>query len=248
METISNQASKVKVFNDNQGEFSFPYKIQVSKRAKRLNLKVSAEQGVQLITPPFTSKIEAMTFLKKNVAWIEKNQYLWQQYQATITLPDKLDFPALQRCWAIEYVSNAMNKRPLILEGPEDTLVYFGKDDDTLKIKKLRQWCQHKAQQFLQQRMVELSTTYKFSFNKLSFRHQRTLWGSCNQAKHINLNYKLIFLPAHLIDYILIHELVHTLHLNHSHNFWALVAKCIPDYKKCCKELRTTTKLIPNWF
>ncbi len=236
------------MFNDNKVEFSFPYRIQVSKRAKRLNLKVSAEQGVQLIIPPFTDKIEAITFLQKNIAWVEKNQYLWQQYQDTITLPNKLSFPALQQCWKIEYVDNVINKRPLILERPEYTLVYFGKNNDQLKIKKVRQWCQNKAQQFLQQRMVELSTEYKFSFNKLSFRHQRTLWGSCTQAKNINLNYKLIFLPVHLIDYILIHELAHTIHLNHSRKFWELVERFIPNYKKCCKELRNTTKLIPNWF
>lgn len=236
------------MFNSNKLEFSFPYKIQVSKRTKRLNLKISAEQGIQLIVPPFTSKTEALTFLQENIVWIEKNQHLWQQYQNKTTLPDKIHFPALQQYWNIEYIDNVINKRPLIIERPEYTLVYFGKNDDILKITQLRRWCQNKARQFLRQRMLALSTQCQLHFNKLSFRNQRTVWGSCTEAKNISLNYKLIFLPLHLIDYILVHELAHTIHLNHSHHFWGLVEDFIPNYKECCQKLRLIEKLIPNWF
>ena len=236
------------MFKSNQVEFPFPYKIQVSKRAKRLNLKVSAEKGIQLTVPPRTSKTEALAFLQENTAWIEKNQHLWQQYQPNTNLPEQIQFPALQQQWKIEYIDNAINKRPLIIERPEYALVYFGKDDDTVKLTQLRQWCQNKARQFLHQRMLELSIQYQLPFNKLSFRSQQTLWGSCTHAKNISLNYKLIFLPLYLIDYVLVHELAHTIYLNHGKHFWQLVAKFIPNYKKCCQELRAIGKLIPNWF
>ena len=236
------------MFDHRKIEFSFPYTIRVHKRAKRMNLKVSKEKGVQLTTPPFTAKADALTFLRENITWIEKNRHLWQCQQAIVSSPNSVSFPVLQQLWKIQYATDVINQRPLLIERPNHELIYFGRNIETLKQNRLQQWVKNKASRFLRNRLNELSKTSDLPFNNVSFRTQRTLWGSCNQQKNISLNYKLIFLPEHLINYILIHELVHTLHLNHGINFWRLVAKFIPNYKKCCTELRHADKLIPSWF
>ena len=103
-----------------------------------------------------------------------------------------------------------------------------------------------KAKIFLAQWLHETSATTELSFTKVSIRDQKTRWGSCTPKKHINLNYKLIFLPAALAQHVLIHELCHTIHLNHSRRFWALVARHDPDYKMLDKALRKADQYIPK--
>jgi len=92
--------------------------------------------------------------------------------------------------------------------------------------------------QFLYDRLCELAKKYGFKFNKVSFRRQRTRWGSCSSKNNISLNIKIIRLPSNLQDYILLHELVHTRIKNHSQDFWNELEKYLPDAKKHRKELR----------
>ncbi len=92
--------------------------------------------------------------------------------------------------------------------------------------------------QFLYDRLCELAKKYGFKFNKVSFRWQRTRWGSCSSKNNISLNIKIIRLPSDLQDYILLHELVHIRIKNHSKDFWDELEKYFPDAKKHRKELR----------
>ncbi len=79
---------------------------------------------------------------------------------------------------------------------------------------------------------------YGFKYNRVAIRNQRRCWGSCTSLKNLNFSYKLLFLPRHLLDYIIIHELCHLQELNHGQNFWSLVEQQCPDYKTHIKELR----------
>ena len=94
------------------------------------------------------------------------------------------------------------------------------------------------ARRFLTNRLYELAQQNGFSFNKVFIRNQTTLWGSCSAKNNINLNLKLIRLPQHLRDYVILHELVHTKLKNHSWKFWADLAKYISNPKSISKELR----------
>lgn len=79
---------------------------------------------------------------------------------------------------------------------------------------------------------------YNFSFEKIAVRNQKTRWGSCSMNGNLNFNYKIIFLPAELRDYIIVHEICHLGQFNHSIDFWNLVEKTIPDYKKLRSDVR----------
>ena len=79
---------------------------------------------------------------------------------------------------------------------------------------------------------------YGFEYGRVSIRSQKTRWGSCSAKGNINLNIKIFALPEHLRRYILVHELCHTEELNHSKNFWDLVAQQCPTYKNDRKELK----------
>lgn len=79
---------------------------------------------------------------------------------------------------------------------------------------------------------------YGFDFNKISIKNQKTRWGSCSKKKNLNFNYRILFLPKKIADYVIIHELFHLKEFNHSKEFWNLVAGAMPDYLEIKKELR----------
>ncbi|MBP7348579.1 MAG: M48 family metallopeptidase [Butyrivibrio sp.] len=73
---------------------------------------------------------------------------------------------------------------------------------------------------------------------KIAIRDQKTRWGSCTSSGTLSFNWRLILAPPHILDYVVVHELCHLIHMNHSAAFWTTVSSIIPDYKECRKWLR----------
>lgn len=99
---------------------------------------------------------------------------------------------------------------------------------------------QHKeqARTIITDRVLHWNQFYKFQYNRIAIRNQRRRWGSCSSLGNLNFNYKLIFLPPHLVDYVVVHELCHLQELNHSRSFWTLVEYTVPDYMQRKAQLR----------
>lgn len=90
----------------------------------------------------------------------------------------------------------------------------------------------HEAELLIAPRLHDLSIEHDLPFKQVSFKKLQSRWGSCDRQKNIVINSYLVQLPWPLIDYVLIHELSHTIHPNHSSDFWAQIERCLPDYKE----------------
>lgn len=108
-----------------------------------------------------------------------------------------------------------------------------------------KHYVEHKeaARELVLARLEYFNQHYNLKWNRVSIRNQRRCWGSCTSLKNLNFNYKLLLLPPHLCDYIIVHELCHLKELNHGKNFWSLVEEQMPEYKKHVAELRAIDKL-----
>jgi predicted metal-dependent hydrolase len=94
------------------------------------------------------------------------------------------------------------------------------------------------AQIYLPERVQVLADKYHFHFMSLSLRHQQTRWGSCSQKNALNLNIELMRLPLKLRDYIILHELTHTIHKHHQKAFWNHLEKVLPGALLLDREMR----------
>ena len=90
----------------------------------------------------------------------------------------------------------------------------------------------------MKNRIIELAEYHGFNFNKITIRNQKTRWGSCSAKNNISLNIQLVRLPEKLVDYVILHELVHTLVKNHSNKFWKTLDLYIENSKKIDKDLK----------
>lgn len=111
--------------------------------------------------------------------------------------------------------------------------------EDVAKIEKaIMKSLRVEAESVLLPRLKELASLYGFHYSSSSIKQVIGRWGSCDSQKHITLSLFLIQLPIEMIDYVIIHELTHTVHLNHSPQFWHDVAKLCPEYKEIRSKMR----------
>ncbi|MBI2990379.1 MAG: M48 family metallopeptidase [Candidatus Magasanikbacteria bacterium] len=95
-----------------------------------------------------------------------------------------------------------------------------------------------RAKKFVMERLKIYAPLYAVFYRRVSIKNMKTRWGSCSGEKNLNFHYRLVFLPLELADYVVVHELCHLEHLNHSQQFWNLVAETIPDYRPRRAELK----------
>ena len=106
------------------------------------------------------------------------------------------------------------------------------------KRKQLPDIDRNEARKILCRRIGELAQLHNFAYNRVSIRKQKTRWGSCSTKNNINLNANLLHLPPELIDYVLLHELVHTRVKNHSKNFWNELDTVVPNSRQVDQRLK----------
>lgn len=97
------------------------------------------------------------------------------------------------------------------------------------------------AREFIHARIAYWCSVHPFEHGQIRIKNHRGAWGSCSSKKNLNFNWRLIALPPELADYVILHELCHTVHLNHSADFWALMSSFSPE---AC-EHRTRLRRIP---
>jgi len=100
---------------------------------------------------------------------------------------------------------------------------------------------------FLVPRLRAVSARTRLRYQRAFVKRQKTRWASCSKHQTISLNAKLLFLPPEIVEYVMVHELCHVAVMNHSREFWCLVERHCPDYRKRDYLLREMWKRVPRW-
>tara|TARA_R110000868_G_scaffold84822_6_gene238991 strand:+ start:65787 stop:66497 length:711 start_codon:yes stop_codon:yes gene_type:complete len=223
------------------------YTVRKSKRAKYIRLSVSAK-GVEVVLPHACAYREADTMLQSKREWVQDQLRRFASEKPIIQDTELNDvfLRAVDQLWTIHYVADA--KRTRLLQRENSTLVLFGDIEDKQRCQALViDWIKKRAKQILIPWLTELSLEHDLPFNDVTIRGQSTRWGSCSSEKNINLNYKLLFLPERLVEHILLHELCHTKHMDHSERFWNRLQQLDPHCDLMEKQSRRAQKYVPRW-
>lgn len=230
------------------------YKVRESPKAKHVSLRMSVQGGLEVIIPQGFDQSRIPEILKNKQTWIEKTIGRLEEQRQQLALevshdlPEQLQLRAIGQIWQVQYYPTQASRITLTEKGKSLIILRGCTQNEEACKSLLQQWLTHKAYQRLVPWLWSVSQELDLLFNKAAVRGQKTLWASCSQQKNISLNYKLLFLPPHLVRYVLIHELCHTIHLNHSSHFWDLVFKKEPEYKILDQELRKSSHYVPGWL
>ncbi|MFZ5425077.1 MAG: M48 family metallopeptidase [Patescibacteria group bacterium] len=134
----------------------------------------------------------------------------------------------------VESKRDWINEQLEKFENEPGSLLLKGNKEDYLQYK-------NEARKIVIERLNYFNSFYNYHYEKVTIRNQTTLWGSCSAKNNLNFNYKIVFLPKELQDYIIVHELCHLKEFNHSAEYWKLVQKTMPNYKNLRKALKNLT-------
>lgn len=212
--------------------------VQRRKGSRSIKLSLLHSGGVRVSQPwwlPYTAGHE---FALSKRAWIIQNSLLPQ-----VSLIR--DGQMFGKNMYVSFIYDTSIENPRARQQGDEVIVRLpaGMNCDDDLVQKTAQGAllralKKQAEALLAPRLQDLATQFAFDYSSLSFRKLSGRWGSCTSKKHITLNVYLLELPWEFIDYVLIHELVHTKHLNHSKAFWDEFLRCEPR----AQELRRSMK------
>jgi predicted metal-dependent hydrolase len=230
------------------------YTVRESLRAKHVSLKISIAGSLEIIVPKGFDQKHIPEILQQKQGWIEQVTRRMQQQQAltgaetSSGLPREIGLRAIDENWQVQFHPTQL-PGVRVNEEKAGNLSLLGHTDDSGLCKiALQRWIAYKAQLHLLPWLRQISRELQLPYDRASIRKQKTRWGSCSAAKTISLNCKLLFLPEPLVRYVFIHELCHTIHLNHSARFWKLVERYQPDYREVDHALRDARLYVPQWM
>jgi predicted metal-dependent hydrolase len=232
----------------------FPYTLRISPKAKHVRFQVSVEKGLVIVVPKRFSPSRVSSLIENNRQWIERAFEKAKAFQEPIgpssdtQLPEQISLLALGQTWTV-LASRDDTKPVLVREMPATTLLVQGSiEDPTAWPTALKRWLTLRAKENLIPWLKRVSDETELLYSSVSIRHQQTRWGSCSLRGSISLNARLLFLPPELVTYVLVHELCHTRHLNHSPRFWRLVESYLPQYRQFDRQLRDAGRRMPGWL
>jgi predicted metal-dependent hydrolase len=189
-----------------------------NRRSKKLKISVKPDRSVLVSFPYFVSEKEVLSFLERSETWIRKQQEKVSAQQNQLSegffAKTKMHTVTLRK-GAVTGKVDVQNNEVII------SIQDFQSEDARMVVEQiLTQVYRVEAHLMLPPRLKELAQKHGFSYNKVSIRNNKRNWGSCSSRNNISLNLQMMKLPDELIDYILLHELVHTEIKNHSEKFW----------------------------
>lgn len=223
--------------------------VRVSRRARRLSVRVYPGGRVEVVVPPGASPVTVQKFIGTHRQWIHRRVAdLSTAMAVDDSRPASIKLPAIGRHFAVEYEHSAEPTARVRTAG-ENVLVVSGPlHDDRAIAAALRSWLADVAHEQLGNELAKVAAESDFRYGRAQIRRQRTRWGSCSASGTISLNVCLLFMRPQVVRYLLIHELCHTRHMNHSAKFWALVASFEPDYRALDRELLRGWQSVPGWM
>lgn len=195
------------------------------RNVKHVRLRVHEDGSVRLYVPQNFTEQDISKVLEMKATWIASKQHYFKQKGKILLRRNELLL--FGNRYAYFYSSQYKNK---VIVNEESKTIQARRN--LLDIIVQEQWLKSVAKKYIYPRVAELSENLILPFNRLFLRSQKSKWGNCSADKNISINWRIIKAPCFVIDYVIIHELCHTLIMKHTVKFETLLNSYCPDYKQ----------------
>jgi predicted metal-dependent hydrolase len=220
--------------------------LRTSPRARRMSARVHLDGRVEIVLPRGASSAAVETFIARHRRWIEARVAERRALAPMPFPPPALELPAFGQRWRLHLAGGRGAPRAAALG--TGLLSLRGSGDRASIAAALRDWLKAHCREPMGARLAELAAQHGFSYRAVHLRCQRTRWGSCSRRGVISLNVCAAFQPAPVLDYLLLHELAHTRHMNHSPVYWQTVESVCPGWRTLDRELTGGWRHVPSWL
>ena len=217
----------------------------VKTRRKTIGITVDMNGEVKVSAPLRISEKQIREIVQEKAGWIIKKVNEAIERNSNIVPRQFVSgekFLYLGEEYTLEVVEKDSGKAKVLMQ--EDTMTVYisrGLSGESRKqaIKEaIMKWYRRRFAEVAKERIDKYSLQLKVAPCRVMIKNQKTRWGSCSKKGNINLNWRLIMAPLHVIDYVVVHELCHLKVMNHSKDFWSLVESIQPNYSECRKWLK----------
>jgi predicted metal-dependent hydrolase len=202
---------------------------QIIRSARKTLALIVKPDGSLIVRAPLRiSEKSIREFIEKNSGWIEKNQAKALAARPPAAKQYVLGemFMYLGSMYPLEIVKE---QKPALLLENRFKLAESAQSQAEMAFER---WYRERARHILQERVNIYACQYDFQYRKIGITSARTRWGSCSPTGALNFSWRLIMAPSAVVDYVVVHELVHTIFHDHSKRFWRRVEMIIPNYKE----------------
>jgi hypothetical protein len=223
------------------------WNVRISRRARRLSMRVFPGGRVEVVVPPGVGIPAIERFVSRHRDWAERRAREFQLLAPPVAdrKPDRVEFALSGHAWQVQYESAG---RSSVHDADDGMLRLRGPDHSDRRVSQtLLRWLYRHASRELGARLGAVSSEIGIEYTQLSLRRQRTRWGSCSTRGTISLNVCLMFQRPEVVRYLMVHELCHRRHMNHSERFWRLVEVHEPNWRALDAELLKGWRHVPGW-
>jgi len=215
---------------------SISFTLKRSSKRRSIGLRID-DSGLTVSVPLKVSEAWLCNVLHDKAQWVVEKLDGWQHKQRpAICWKEGERIPFRGEEFILHLVPITRDTTPHLLG--ELLCVPVGADADATSIEKsVTLWYRDEAMRVFTECVEHFAPLMSVFPSKIRLTSAKTQWGSCNIRGIVRLNWQLVKMELHLIDYVVIHELAHLAEMNHSRAFWRLVGNVCPDYKKCRTEL-----------
>ena len=218
------------------------YTLKRSHKRRSIGLRID-ERGLTVSLPLRATETWLESVLQEKSAWVADKLANWQTRKtAPQSWQDGASLIFRGEEFVLRVVPSVRTQPPQL--SANELLVYLVRPDaadrGAAQIEKLvSHWYRRQAQQVFEECVAYFVPMMKVAPQQIKLSNAQTQWGSCTAQGVVRLNWRLVKMPLHLIDYVVAHELAHLLEMNHSARFWQVVETVCPDYRQCRAELRS---------
>jgi predicted metal-dependent hydrolase len=227
-------------------------RIRVSPRARRLSIRVYPDARVEVVVPPRAGPREVESFISAQREWIDSRRAMALRNRPAPQAfpPPTIVFAATGETWWLQVAGGSGTVRVTEVQDAGDTqriLRVTGTITHASLRRSLRAWLLRAARLRLAPLVAARAADMGVRYSQISIRRQRSRWGSCSVRGTISLNCCLVFQPSAVVDYLIVHELTHVRHMNHSARFWQAVEKHCADWRTLDRDLVAGWRHVPRW-
>jgi len=226
------------------------FHIRRSLRAKRLRISINLLGQIEVIAPKNVYARDIDHFIQSHREWIRRKKHQvdsMRSMELNTSMPTLINLPAIKEQWHVTYTVGLLNLKTGKEHVTKNNSLHLSINHDSQSSDLLKKWLNKKAKSALLPWLEKVSNETGLPYSQASIRGQKTRWGSCSADKNISLNRCMLFLQPEQVRYLMIHELCHTLEMNHSSRFWKLVSRYVPDYQHQEARVNECCYRLPRW-